>query len=72
MFPELWPVTVIPREGFTVSFQRSKVKCDGSGVTGGTLEEVSFVLGLKTLAGFPQSRGESLREHSYEGGVRED
>lgn len=67
--PSFGQKTVTPREGFTVSFQSSKVKCGGSGVTGGTLEEVSFVLGLKALAGFPQSRGESLREHSYEGGV---
>lgn len=42
------------------------------GVTGGILEEVSFVLSLKTLASFPQSRGGSIREHSYEGGVQED
>lgn len=42
------------------------------GIAEGILEGVSSVLGLKTLASLPQSRGGSVREHSYEGGVQED
>lgn len=62
--PQLWSVTVTPREGVTVSLQRGEVW----GITEGFPEEVSSVLGLKILVSFPQSRGGTSGEHRCEGG----